>query len=53
MEKNSDKTVVYYFGLRVELVEKMSVCSLIRFQGSQYIVDTEDLVFIRLLKYVA
>jgi len=53
MEKNSDKMVVYYFGLRVELVEKMSVCSLIRFQGSQYIVDTEDLVFIRLLKYVA
>ena len=53
MDKNPEQIVVYYFGLKVEVVEKMSICSLIRFQGSEYIVDSVDLVFTRLLKYVA
>jgi len=53
MDKNPEKIVVFYFGLKVEVVEKLSLCSLIRFQGSNYIVDTVDLVFMRCLKCVA
>ena len=42
-----------YFGLRVEVVLKMKMCSLIRFQGQEHIVDTEDLIFGGRLKCAA
>jgi hypothetical protein len=53
MDKKLDKVTARYFGLKVDVVEKMSKCSLIRFQGREYIVDTVDLVFTRHLKCVA
>jgi len=36
-----------YFGLRVEVISRMEDCSLIRFQGREFVVDTADLVTIR------
>ena len=41
------KTVASYFGLRVEVINRMEDCSLIRFQGREFVVDTADLVTIR------
>jgi len=53
MDKKLGKVTARYFGLIVEVVQEMSMCSLIRFQGREYIVDTQDLVFTRYLKCVA
>jgi len=53
MDNKLDMVTAEYFGLMVEVVQEMSVCSLIRFQGRECIVDTEDLVLARHLKYVA
>ena len=33
----------FYFGLSVEVVDRMERCSLVRFSGQDLIVDTEDL----------
>jgi hypothetical protein len=41
------KTMASYFGLRVEVISWMEDCSLIRFQGREFVVDTADLVTIR------
>jgi len=32
-----------YFGLPVQIIARMSCCSLIRLRGREFIVDTEDL----------
>ena len=32
-----------YFGIEVELLECLDHCSLVRFQGREFIVDTADL----------
>jgi hypothetical protein len=40
------KTMASYFGLRVEVIDRMADYSLIRFQGREFIVDTADLVMI-------
>ena len=53
MDKKLEKVTAEYFGLMVEVVQEMSVCSLIRFQGRECIVDSEDLVLKRHLKCVA
>ena len=53
MEKIFESVTAHYFGLKVEVVLEMSLCSLIRFHGREYIVDTGDLVFTRHLKCVA
>jgi hypothetical protein len=41
------ETVASYFGLRVEVINRLEDCSLIRFQGRGFVVDTADLVTIR------
>jgi hypothetical protein len=33
-----------YFGLNVEVISRMDSCSLILFQGRQFVVDTADLL---------
>ena len=53
MDNKLEKVTAEYFGLIVEVAQEMSLCSLIRFQGREYIVDTEDLVLKRHLKCVA
>ena len=37
--------LAHYFGLPVEVISRMDSCSLIRFRGREFIVDTADLVF--------
>ena len=41
--RTNDLTRVFYFGLPVEVVDKMEAYSLVRFSGRDLIVDTHDL----------
>jgi len=43
MNATPKRTTATYFGLRVEVIHKMERCSLIRYQGREFIVDTVDL----------
>jgi len=40
------KEWAYYFGLTVEIIERMKNCSLIRWLDREFVVDTEDLQFV-------
>lgn len=53
MKEEFDEITACYFGLKVEVVLEMKMCSLIRYREQEYIVDTEDLVFKRQLECVA
>ncbi len=53
MKEEYDEIMACYFGLNVEVVLEMKVCSLIRYREQECIVDTEDLVFKRQLECVA
>jgi hypothetical protein len=53
MNGKPEKTIARYFSLEVEVVARMRWCSLIRFRGREFIVDTADLVFERKLKCAA
>ena len=53
MDKKLNRVTARYFGLIVEVMQELSSCSLIRFQGREFIVDTADLVLMRHLKCVA
>ena len=44
---NATAETANYFGLRVEVINRMEDCSLIRFQGREFVVDTADLVTIQ------
>jgi hypothetical protein len=52
-KKKSEGIVARYFDLRVEVLVKMRQCSLIRFRGREFVVDTLDLVFERQLHSAA
>jgi hypothetical protein len=45
MNPNSNRTLAHYFGLQVEVISRMETCSLIRFRGEEFVVDTADLIF--------
>ena len=53
MNATANKTRATYFGLRVEVIYKMECCSLIRYQGRDFIVDTLDLAISRSVKGAA
>lgn len=40
-----DQTVASYFGIEVEVIEKLENCSLIRHGERKFVVDTQDLTF--------
>jgi hypothetical protein len=42
-----------YFGVEVEIVVCLKHCSLIRYQGREFIVDTADLILKRTLAQAA
>lgn len=43
--QQKEQTVASYFGVEVEIVEKLENCSLIRHGELKFVVDTEDLMF--------
>jgi hypothetical protein len=45
MKPKGNRALAHYFGLLVEVLSRMESCSLIRFRGRDFIVDTTDLVF--------
>jgi len=53
MSDKANIILAHYFGLSVEVISRMDNCSLIRFRGREFIVDTADLVFSRELKRAA
>jgi hypothetical protein len=53
MNKKLESITAWYFDLRVEVLVKLRLCSLIRFQGREFVVDTVDLVFERHLQSAA
>lgn len=53
MNATAKRTTANYFGLRVEVIHKMECCSLIRYQGRQFIVETIDLAISRSVKCAA
>jgi hypothetical protein len=44
MNAKMSRMTTSYFGLKVEIVSQMENCSLIRFHGRTFIVNTADLV---------
>jgi len=36
-----------YFGIEVELIDQMQICSLVRFKSQTFIVDSADLILER------
>lgn len=42
---SKDMAVASYFGLKVDVLLKMQNCSLIHFEGREFVVETSDLVF--------
>jgi len=53
MNPTGNKTTAEYYGLQVEIISQMDHCSLIRFHGREFIVDSADLVFGRSLQQAA
>jgi len=43
--QNRDKKVAYYFGIEVQILERMEHSSLIHYGDLKVVVDTQDLVF--------
>ena len=44
---SKDMAAASYFGLEVDVLWKMQNCSLIHFEGREFVVETSDLVFHR------
>jgi hypothetical protein len=53
MKVKANRRLAHYFSLQVEVISQMQSCSLIRFRGQEFIIDTVDLVFSRELKRAA
>jgi hypothetical protein len=53
MNQSLERVIAIYFGLKVEVVVEMKMCSLIRFRRREFIVDTADLIFERELYWAA
>ena len=53
MNTKNTNEIAHYFGLKVKVICRLEISSLIRYQGRESIVDTIDLVFIRQLKHAA
>ena len=52
----NDKTrteIAEYFGLKVEVIDLMEHCALVRFRDREVVVEAADLVFVRMLRQVA
>ena len=47
MSRKFERIMAWYFNVKVEVVVTMRLCSLIRYQGRDFVVDTVDLVFER------
>jgi len=43
MKARAKSTLASYFGLRVEVAIRMDVCSLIVYEGREFVVDSADL----------
>jgi hypothetical protein len=43
--QKKDKMVAYYFGVAVQILDRMEHCSLIHYGDLKVVVDTQDLVF--------
>ena len=53
MNVKDEKGKGSYFGLEVEILERLNHCSLVRYQGREFIVDTADLMSVRTLARAA
>ena len=43
--QNRDKMVAYYFGIEVQILDRMEHCALIHYGDLKVVVDAQDLVF--------
>jgi len=50
---SSQTSMVNYFGVLIELIDRMEHCSLIRYRDRELVVDTEDLQEVSALKHAA
>ena len=46
-------SLVNYFGVLIELIDRMEHCSLIRYRDRELVVDTQDLKEVSVLKHAA
>ena len=44
MKAQDEKGKADYFGIEVEILVRLNNCSLVRYQGREFIVDTADLI---------
>jgi len=44
MKAKDEKGKADYFGIEVEILVRLNYCSLVRYQGREFIVDTADLI---------
>lgn len=48
-----EQTVTYYFGIQVQVLNRMEHCSLIQYGDLKVVVDAEDLVFRKVMRAAA
>jgi hypothetical protein len=53
MNEKDERGKWTYFGIEVEILARLSHCSLVRYQGREFIVDTADLISVRTLAQAA
>jgi hypothetical protein len=53
MNEKDERKKWTYFGIEVEILERLNHCSLVRYQGREFIVDTADLISVRTLAQAA
>jgi hypothetical protein len=53
MNEKDERGKWTYFGIEVEILERLNHCSLVRYQGREFIVDTADLISVRTLAQAA
>jgi hypothetical protein len=53
MDEKTKTEAAEYFGLKVEVIDLMEHCALIRFRDREFVVETADLVFVGILRQAA
>jgi len=53
MNEKDERGKWTYFGIEVEILERLNHCSLVRYQRREFIVDTADLISVRTLAQAA
>jgi len=53
MNEKDERGKWTYFGIEVDILERLNHCSLVRYQGREFIVDTADLMSVRTLARAA